>query len=221
MKTNERILLSSLALFNSEGEQNVTTVDIANELDISPGNLYYHFKGKEAIITQLFARLEAEMHEILVRPSQSRLRIKDHWFYIYVVLEAIYEYRFFYLNLTDILQRIPELERRFKQLVTLQERAVKTISQPLRRHGLLNISDLQLERLSETVSINILYWPQYQRLRNPNVSLEMQIHKGVFQILSLFGPYLSSKQQGFYDATEALYEQLIAATPEFHGVNHA
>ena len=64
MKTRDKILLTSLKLFNDEGEPSVTTVDIANELDISPGNLYYHFHGKEAIIAELFDAFEVELVEL-------------------------------------------------------------------------------------------------------------------------------------------------------------
>ena len=39
MKRRDVILEVSLVLFNQEGEANLSAVDIANELDISPGNL--------------------------------------------------------------------------------------------------------------------------------------------------------------------------------------
>ena len=105
MKTKERILQTTLLLFNDEGEPNVTTVDISHEMDISPGNLYYHYKGKEALIVALYDRFESEMVDILRAPLEKTLDSDNAWYYLYVVFEQIYNFRFFYHNLTDILQR--------------------------------------------------------------------------------------------------------------------
>ena len=46
-RTAERILASALGLFNRFGEPNVATTMVAADLGISPGNLYYHYPGKE------------------------------------------------------------------------------------------------------------------------------------------------------------------------------
>ena len=50
MKTRDRILECALQLFNHKGEPNVSTMEVANEMGISPGNLYYHFHGKEPLV---------------------------------------------------------------------------------------------------------------------------------------------------------------------------
>ena len=59
--TKQKILDTSLALFNKQGERNVTTNHIAEALGISPGNLYYHYRNKGMIVSALFDRYQNQL----------------------------------------------------------------------------------------------------------------------------------------------------------------
>ena len=83
-QTRQRILDTSLAMLNTQGEPNVTTNHIADELEISPGNLYYHFRNKDDIIEQLFARYEERMDNALAAPSGRLPELEDIWLQLHL-----------------------------------------------------------------------------------------------------------------------------------------
>ena len=58
--TKEKIIETSINLFNEKGCLNTSTRHIADELGISIGNLYYHFKNKEEI---LIAEVDLDLQE--------------------------------------------------------------------------------------------------------------------------------------------------------------
>ena len=95
-KTKEKILKTALGLFNNEGESAVSAVDIASVMGISPGNLYYHYKGKDEIIIELFADFEEEIRQVLSSPVREPLKMEDNWVYLYIIFEEIFDFRFFY-----------------------------------------------------------------------------------------------------------------------------
>ena len=69
MKTRDRIVETSRELFNEEGASRVTTNHIAAAMTISPGNLYYHFRDKEEIIREIFARVVADFDTLYRVPK--------------------------------------------------------------------------------------------------------------------------------------------------------
>ena len=93
-QTKDRILEVSLAMFNAQGEPNVTTNHIADELEISPGNLYYHYRNKENIVEHIFARYETRMDQALLVPDDRLPTLEDVWLQLHMVFECMWDYRF-------------------------------------------------------------------------------------------------------------------------------
>src|SRR3546814_2862207 len=90
--TRQRILDCALAMFNAQGEPTVTTNHIADELEISPGNLYYHFRNKDDIIEQLFARFDARMDDALAAPDGRLPGLEDIWLQLHLAFERSEEH---------------------------------------------------------------------------------------------------------------------------------
>ena len=70
MPTRERILDVALALFNDAGTAPISTNHIAAAAEISPGNLYYHFRNKEQIVQSLFERLFSTYEHVFALPQR-------------------------------------------------------------------------------------------------------------------------------------------------------
>lgn len=209
MKTRERILQTSLLLFNQEGESHVTTVDIANEMDISPGNLYYHFKGKEVIIEALYNRFDDAFTDILQAPLNKELHADDSWYYLYVVFEEMYAYRFIYQNLSDLLQRYEFIHKRFRRLLNLKFQTAQTMVRLLREANILKMEEFDVDVLVNSIVMTATYWIAYSTLRDGIQTQHMILHKGVFQILSLIAPYLAEGKDEYRSFCEDFYQKAL------------
>ena len=83
-RTAERILDTTLELFNRFGEPNVSTTLISAELGISPGNLYYHYPAKEELITKLYDRYD-EALTALLRAADDVSDVEDAWLFFHML----------------------------------------------------------------------------------------------------------------------------------------
>lgn len=213
LKTRERILLASLELFNDAGEPNVTTMEIADALNISPGNLYYHFKGKEEIIRELFDRFHEQFNVILRAPLQDPLAVADYWFYLVVVFEHIHAYRFLYRNLSLIMQRYEDIRKPMRRILRQTEDAALAICVHLRTTGLLDADDGEVALLARSITLAVTCWFDFDHLMGRRHDHDRAlIHDGVLQVLAHIAPWLGEMRQPFMAAAWALHA--ASTTPQ-------
>lgn len=210
MKTRDRILATSLELFNREGEASQTAVDIANAVELSPGNLYYHFKGKDAIIRALFDNFEEEM-QIILRGSRGTVSsMEDNWVYIYIILEEIYDFRFFYRNIAELLSRYPDLAVRFRALLKEKEAAMEELLAELEASGDLNLSPRLRAVISEQIIATLTLWLTQDAIKGGADDAGSLIHQTVYQVMCLIVPHMGLEAPEMMERMAAFYEEKVA-----------
>ena len=198
-RTAERILEVTLALFNRFGEPNVSTTLISAELNISPGNLYYHYPAKDELINALFDRFERNLTDLL-NASEDVRNVEDAWFFMHSLFELIWQYRFLYRDLNDLLSKNRRLETHFQLVLKNKTRAVKALLDGMRRGGALQIDSRETEATATSMVVVLTYWLSFEYVRDPRNALEVgnaeaALLRGAQHSLNLLAPYLETSQR--------------------------
>ena len=195
-RTAERILEVTLELFNRFGEPNVSTTLISAELNISPGNLYYHYPAKDELINSLFNRYETALNELL-RAADDVANIEDAWLFFHMLFELIWQYRFLYRDLNDLLSKNRRLETHFQFVLKNKAQAVRQVLDALAAGSATAIDTRQADAVASAMVVVLTYWLSYEYVRDPRKALEPEnagaaLARGAFHVLSLLMPYLDS-----------------------------
>jgi AcrR family transcriptional regulator len=195
-RTAERILEVTLSLFNRFGEPNVSTTLISAELGISPGNLYYHYPAKDELINSLFDRYERALTELLQAADNVR-NVEDAWLFFHMLFELIWQYRFLYRDLNDLLSKNRRLETHFQRALAGKERAVREVLAGLGRGLGVHIDAREARPVAAAMVVVLTYWLSYEYVRDPRHALEPEtasgaLLRGAAHVLSLLAPYLDA-----------------------------
>jgi AcrR family transcriptional regulator len=193
-QTRQRILDTSLAMFNTQGEPNVTTNHIADELEISPGNLYYHFRNKDDIIEQLFARYEERMDNALATPSGRLPELEDIWLQLHLVFECIWDYRFLYRDLVEILSRNRRMRMRFARILKRADERAHLVMRGLSQAGIMRASADELNAAATNVLVLSTFWLNYSAARGDRDE-QVAIRQGIIQVMMLLAPFLRDAER--------------------------
>lgn len=118
MTTKQRILETSLQLFNQYGVDTVTVRHIAKELGMSHGNLCYHFPNTDAIAETLYEHLIEELNNVIEEPNVfNGINLQAFYNLCAFVFEKLYKYKFLIQDFISLIRRNPSLKQKHRDLV--------------------------------------------------------------------------------------------------------
>lgn len=191
-ETQKRILDKAIELFNEYGSAKISANRIADACHLSRGNLYYHFKNKEAIINAIYDRMANEVKkgwvDDLEQPTvHHMLEMFDRQ------LALIWRYRFFYRELMALLARDEVLQRRFSQDRQDRTRHIISYFEALIANGVL-VGPRSPETLRNLVKLSWILsdnWINYVSVDN-TAGYPDCVSEGYELLIDLLRPYLSS-----------------------------
>jgi len=191
--TRTRVLVASLSLFNERGEPNTTTNDIANEADISPGNLHYHFRKKSMLVDALLAEFQADVRRALQPPTNDEVTLDDFWAFLHLLLEVLTAYRFLLRDMETLVSTYPNAGRALKGFAKGLTAVMQLYIEALRRNTVLAIDDQEVPVMCRNLVVISLFSERYDEISGATSSGEISALRTGRSVLGMLLPYSSQE----------------------------
>ncbi len=191
--TRERILEASRQLFNRQGYANTTIANIAAEVGIAEGNLWYHFRTKRELASELEVQVRQAVRAIRdAYPSGSAVA-DDYVAAVLFSMSHKWAYRFLLRDQLDLskdrspIRRDPDMTADFD--------AARDALDRMKKEGMFRRDlSVDLDVLAQSLWIVSRYWTEY-----------LQEHEGLEDI------EWTDQQRGFEHHFAVLFPYLTAA----------
>ncbi|WP_445116603.1 TetR/AcrR family transcriptional regulator [Acinetobacter sp. WZC-1] len=203
LKTKDRILQTSLQLFNERGERSVTTNHIAAELGISPGNLYYHFRNKQEIIRQLMEQYQQETLAMMALPGDRVVNANDKIHYFQVLSNQLWGYRFLHRDVYHLAENNKYFKEKYLCFAGQIMQQGQKIYHAFVDAGLMQMTASEIEALIINIWIVLTNWTNFLymsgHLNDSGHLDEKWVWQALRQMVFLEGPYLRGESRETYE----------------------
>jgi len=190
--TRHRILVASLLLFNEHGVPRTTINDIADEIDISPGNLHYHFRRKEEIVDALTAEFQADARKVLQPPDSETVSLDDFWWFLHHLLELKGAYRFMLTDTEVLADEYPKVARALRHFARAVNAAFELYLVGMTRNGYLNTDMAGVKSTARNLAIIALMSERFDELVDSGRAADDAAIGVARSILGLLAPIASA-----------------------------
>lgn len=185
--TARRILDHARRAFNERGVAAVGIRDLARELDLSPGNLSYHFPTKEALIAALVEEAHASNNAVAAPPDPLDFIQLDR--IIRTIMERDVEHRWFMRDAVGLMLSLPALRDQHERQQRAREARVDAVIARLIEARMLDAERTDRALLRLQVLTQIFFWLPSALMAAPDRDPAERLDLHARAALALFAIY--------------------------------
>ena len=194
-KTKEKILNTSRILFNELGYGNVTIRMIALKLNMSSGNLNYHFKKREDILEALYFEMVTTFDERIANLEQQIPTLNKMQIDIKSSMERMVDYTFFWSDLYNLLSLNEKIKTHFNTVYIRRKNGLDFLFNSFTENEILKPFEFKKERefLVERMINFGNTWLYASSLYKKETFTNKYINNQTNSLIALLYPYLTHK----------------------------
>ena len=211
METRDRILRTALELFNERGFNAVSVREVARTLDMSPGNLVYHFPTKGSLVAALLQQLH-ELNDRAVAEGASQTGFAGLFGQMLRVFQNDFAYRGLLANYTDAVLSHSETAAMEPMLYERRLRSIEIVLERLVGSGVLRREVLShREYVAWAVVFAGRNWLTDARLHPSGDAPDRVIARYALRTLYILGGYFTDAAKRDFDAHVARFDHVSSS----------
>ncbi len=198
MKLKEKILSKAVELFNDKGISSTSPNQIAAALNISTGNLTYHFKTKAILVKEVYEKMHAESQDFI--KLEGYLTIDDFRKIMGAFRDFMRKHNFFFQDLFFILHNYPEVGKLYEETNLMRLKQGRSLFEYYIETGRMipESGGINYDFLTHNVWMVGAFWNLQSKIFTPGVIFEKPMDL-VDMTWYMILPYLTKKGKEEYD----------------------
>lgn len=207
--TRQRILVASLLLFNEHGEPKTTTNAIANEVDISPGNLHYHFHMKSDLVDALLAEFQVDARRVLRPVDAEQASLENFWIFLHLLLELTAAYRFLFRDMESLTVEYPRVGKAMQNFAKGLTAAFEFHLQTLADGRILSPGSEEMHVVARDLAVIALFSQRFDALIDTSAAADVSSLRIARSILNILKPFVAEGAAGHLEELAGRYETSV------------
>lgn len=206
--TRMQILVATLTLFNEKGVPATTTNEIADEVDISPGNLHYHFRRKSELVEALLAEFQADARRVLHPPNAEQATLDDFWAFLHYLLELKAAYVFLLRDMESLVADYPRVRLALKHFTRGVIATFELYLHTLIGSGVLVADVDETQPVARNLAVIVLFSDKLDSILHDVQTTDDSALQTAESVLSLLRPMIATGSREHFEELLALYGSL-------------